>query len=58
MAPELLRDLSAMPPNGTQKGDVYAFGIIVQEIILGDQPFAAEHEKMVDQGNKSKKVAF
>uniref|UniRef100_A0A8C9SDS6 Guanylate cyclase n=1 Tax=Scleropages formosus TaxID=113540 RepID=A0A8C9SDS6_SCLFO len=30
-APELLR--TTMPPNGTQKGDVYSFGIIVQEVI-------------------------
>ncbi|OQV12409.1 Atrial natriuretic peptide receptor 1 [Hypsibius exemplaris] len=31
-APELLRRV--MPPNGTQKGDVYSFAIVLQQIIL------------------------
>uniref|UniRef100_A0A667WMY9 guanylate cyclase n=1 Tax=Myripristis murdjan TaxID=586833 RepID=A0A667WMY9_9TELE len=30
-APELLRN--NMPPSGTQRGDVYSFGIIVQEVV-------------------------
>ncbi|OQV18934.1 Atrial natriuretic peptide receptor 1 [Hypsibius exemplaris] len=36
-APELLRQL--MPPEGTQKGDVYSFAIILQQIILRSGPF-------------------
>ncbi|KFM63400.1 Atrial natriuretic peptide receptor 2, partial [Stegodyphus mimosarum] len=37
-APELLR-LPVCPPEGTPKGDVYSFGIILQEIILREEPF-------------------
>ncbi|XP_048851456.1 atrial natriuretic peptide receptor 1 isoform X3 [Brienomyrus brachyistius] len=36
-APELLRGTT--PHNGTQKGDVYSFGIIVQEIVFRREPF-------------------
>lgn len=32
-APELLR-MNPFPPGGTQRGDVYSFGIIMNEIIV------------------------
>ena len=37
-APELLRNPVA-PPQGSQKGDVYSFGIIIQEIVCRQGPF-------------------
>ncbi|KAM3910368.1 LOW QUALITY PROTEIN: atrial natriuretic peptide receptor 2 [Leptodactylus fuscus] len=37
-APELLR-MGRPPPQGTQKGDVYSFGIILQEIALRNGAF-------------------
>ncbi|XP_062580227.1 atrial natriuretic peptide receptor 1-like [Saccostrea cucullata] len=41
VAPELLRQVS-IPPKGTQKGDVFAFAIILQEIILRCVPYENE----------------
>lgn len=37
-APELLRQ-SALRKRGTQPGDVYSFGIIMQEVVVRGEPF-------------------
>ncbi|GIY97229.1 atrial natriuretic peptide receptor 1 [Caerostris extrusa] len=44
-APELLR-LPVCPPQGTTKGDVYSFGIILQEISLREEPFYPYRDSM------------
>ena len=38
-APELLRQGDAAPFYGTQKGDVYSFALIVQEILYRTLPY-------------------
>uniref|UniRef100_A0A8C5GDA9 Guanylate cyclase n=1 Tax=Gouania willdenowi TaxID=441366 RepID=A0A8C5GDA9_GOUWI len=48
-APELLR-LEAPPPQGTQKGDVYSFSIIVQEVALRRGTFYLEGEPLSPKG--------
>ena len=40
--PELLRDTDKAFPKGTQKGDVYAFGIILYEIYGRNGPYGEE----------------
>ncbi|XP_061552061.1 LOW QUALITY PROTEIN: atrial natriuretic peptide receptor 1 [Phycodurus eques] len=45
MAPELLR-MEATPPQGTQKGDVYGFGIILQEVALRRGVFYLEGDPL------------
>lgn len=37
-APELLRHAS-LRKKGTQTGDVYSFGIILQEVVVRGEPF-------------------
>lgn len=44
-APELLR-MPVCPSEGTQKGDIYSFGIILQEISLREEPFYPFHGSM------------
>ncbi|OQV12268.1 Atrial natriuretic peptide receptor 1 [Hypsibius exemplaris] len=43
-APELLRQV--MPPSGTQKGDVYSFAVILQQIILRSGPFELPNDPL------------
>ena len=48
-APELLR-MHNPPPGGTQKGDVYSFAIICQEIISRNGVFYVENMDLSPQG--------
>lgn len=38
-APELLRNLKGHNRGGTQMGDVYSFGIIMQEVVVRGEPY-------------------
>ena len=38
-APELLRMCNVVPPGGTANGDVYSFGIMLQELLFRNTPF-------------------
>lgn len=49
MAPELLR-MEAPPPQGSQKGDVYSFGIILQEVALRRGAFYLEGDPLSPKG--------
>ena len=48
-APELIR-MHNPPPEGTQKGDVYSFAIICQEIVYRNGPFWVENMDLSPQG--------
>ena len=41
-APEILR-MSDRPVNGTQKGDVYSFAVILQEFHTREGPYSANY---------------
>lgn len=50
MAPELI-PLTVVPGNpATQKGDVYSFAIILEEIIVRGGPFEAARQFLDPQG--------
>lgn len=49
MAPELLR-MESPTPQGTQKGDVYSFGIILQEVALRRGAFYLEGDPLSPKG--------
>lgn len=52
MAPELLR-LEAPPAQGTQKGDVYSFGIILQEVALRRGVFYLDSDPLSPKGESA-----
>lgn len=54
--PELLR-LPCIPDQGTQKGDVYSFAIIVQEIVSRQGVFYLGNSAMVDKTPRGKYCA-
>ena len=55
-APELLRDCP--PPAGTQRGDVYSFGIIVQEVVYRNGPFFIPNSSLKAKGRYSQACMF
>ena len=39
--------MSSRPPEGTQKGDIYSFAIICQEIVYRKGPFWLEDDEYI-----------
>jgi len=56
-APELLR-LQQAPPYGTNRGDIYSFAIILQEMFLADQPYAEDLNVFEQAGKHQSKMSF
>lgn len=54
-SPELLR-MDCPPPQGTQKGDVYSFGIILQEVALRRGGFYLESDPLSPKGKPEHQV--
>lgn len=54
-APELLRS-DCPPPCGTQKGDVYSFGVILQEVALLRGVFYLDTQTLTPKGQWKKQV--
>ena len=54
-APELLREGKERPFYGTQKGDVFSYGIILQEIVYRVMPYFIDME--TPKGNTNKKYS-
>ena len=42
-----------MPPCGSQEGDVYSFGIILQEIVVRGEPYDTEQVVMDIKGTST-----
>ena len=57
-APELLRLGDKIPLDGTPEADVYSFGIILQEIMLRDFPFALNEPAVESSGNMRFQLSF
>ena len=49
MAPEILQRIETLAI-GTQKGDVYSFGIIMNELALMAGPYSVEMKKLTAEG--------
>ena len=49
-APELLRMCGFAPPAGTEKGDVYSFGMVLQGILFRNTLFS--YSEMSSKGNR------
>ena len=56
-APELLR-MKQRPINGTQKGDVYSYSIVVQEISYRTQPYFWDDTYNVNPESRARLILF